>query len=189
MRMLKLAVMALPLLCAAAFAAQEAEHKIKVIVADDDNSEPTTFEWTSDGADERLDNMQVGETRTVTDDSGQTVTVTREEDGYNFDVNGRSVKMPEFGEHGAHVMVMSDEGGSFDYDMEVGGEHHVVMKRMHAPEGVTIISDEPLDASVQESIRSVLQSAGRDDEITFIDGSAHGEDKEVRVIKKKIEIM
>lgn len=191
MRMLKMALMALPLLCAAAFAGQEVEHKtaIKVIVADDETSEPTTFEWTSDGEDARLDDMQVGETRTVTDDSGRTVLVTREEDGYNFDVDGRSVKMPDFGAHGTHMMVMSADGGDFEYDMEVDGEHHVVMKRLHAPEGVTIISDEPLDASVQESIRSVLQSAGRDDEITFIDGSADGEEREMRVIKKKVEIM
>lgn len=191
MKKIKLAMLTLPFLCAAAFAGQETEHKtaIKVIVADDGSSEPTTFEWTSDGSDARLDDMQVGETRTVTDDSGKTVVVTREDDGYNFDINGRSVKMPEFGAHGAHMMVMSDEGGSFDYDMEVDREHHVVMKRMHAPEGVTIISDEPLDASVQESIRSVLQSAGHDKEVTFIDSSADGKEKHMRVIKKKIEIM
>lgn len=191
MNKIKLAMLALPLLCAAAFAGQETEHKtaIKVIVADDGSSEPTTFEWTSDGSDARLDDMQVGESRTVTDDSGKTVVVTREEDGYNFDVNGRSVKMPEFGEHGPHMMMLSADGGNFEYDVEVDGERHIVHKRMHAPDGVTIISDTPLDDSVRESIRSVLQSAGLDKEVTFIDSSADDEHKQMRVIKKKVEIM
>ena len=60
------------------------------------------------------------------------------------------------------------------------------MMRSHHPEGVTIISAEPLDDSVRESIRSVLISAGNDDEVTFIDGSAN--DGQVRVIKKRIEV-
>ncbi len=187
MNKIKLAMLALPLLCAAAFAGQETGHKtaIKVIVADDEASEPTTFEWTSDGSDARLDDMQVGESRAVTDDSGKTVVVTREEDGYNFDVNGRSIKMPELGPHGAHMMMLSADGADFEYDMEFDGERHFVPRRMHHPKGVTIISDEPLDASVQESIRSVLQSAGLDKEVRFVDGK----EKHMRVIKKKIEIM
>ena len=58
----------------------------------------------------------------------------------------------------------------------------------HDSSGVTIISDEALDASTQESIKAVLQSAGRDDEVIFIDGSSGPDGKQVRVIRKKIEI-
>ena len=54
--------------------------------------------------------------------------------------------------------------------------------------GVTVISDEPLDASTQESIRAVLQSAGRDDELTFIDHSGTMEGKQIHMIRKQVEI-
>ena len=54
--------------------------------------------------------------------------------------------------------------------------------------GVTIISGKTLDASTQESIKAVLQSVGRDDEVIFIDGSSGSDGKHVRVIRKKIEI-
>ena len=76
-----------------------------------------------------------------------------------------------------------DGGESVDVRV-IGGGMHVM--EGHATDGVTIISGEPLDDSVKESIRSVLISAGHDDEVQFIDGSGDGE--HVRVIKKRIEI-
>jgi hypothetical protein len=62
------------------------------------------------------------------------------------------------------------------------------MMSSHDSSGVTIISGEALDASTKESIKAVLQSAGRDDEVIFIDGSGGSDGKHVRVIRKNIEI-
>ena len=63
-----------------------------------------------------------------------------------------------------------------DSDVHVMTAHH--------PEGVTIVSGQPLDQSVKDSIRSVLISAGNNEAVTFIDGSEDGR----RVMVKKIEI-
>ena len=54
--------------------------------------------------------------------------------------------------------------------------------RQHSIERAAILA-----SGVRESIRSVLISAGHDDDVTFIDGSGEGEHR-VRVIKKKVEI-
>jgi len=73
-----------------------------------------------------------------------------------------------------------------DVDIEIIGDHQM----MSAGDigGVTIISGKTLDASTQERIKAVLQSAGRDDEVIFIDGSSGSDGKHVRIIRKKIEI-
>ena len=83
------------------------------------------------------------------------------------------------------VRVMKMDGDHEDIDIEVMGDG-MHMMQAHHPDGVTIISGTPLDDSVKDSIRSVLISAGNNEEVTFIDGSGDG--KQVRVIKKHIEI-
>ena len=76
-----------------------------------------------------------------------------------------------------------------DIDVEVIGDGantmSAYMMSAHHPNGVTIISAEPLDQSVRESIRSVLISAGNDSEVTFIDGS--GDEKHVKIVRKRID--
>jgi len=62
------------------------------------------------------------------------------------------------------------------------------LRRNRRPRHHSYISGEALDATTKESIKAVLQSAGRDDEVTFIDGSSGSDGKHVRVIRKKIEI-
>jgi hypothetical protein len=183
MKMMKLTALAVLIVVGAAMA-QETEKKmaIKVMVSEDHDGEPTEMHWISDGAE--LDDLAVGGSRTLTGEAGEEITVTRTEEGMQFDVEGETVVVPSMGNHGEHMVFVS-KGGDHDLDIEMLGGDHTMM-RSHHPEGVTIISAEPLDDSVRESIRSVLISAGNDDEVTFIDGSAN--DGQVRVIKKRIEV-
>ncbi|VUX55913.1 protein of unknown function [uncultured Woeseiaceae bacterium] len=94
--------------------------------------------------------------------------------------------MPDFDIDPPHMAFMGGSDFSTDVDVEILGGYS--MMSSHDSSGVTIISGEALDASTQESIKAVLQSAGRVDKVTFIDGSGAADGKHVRVIRKKIEI-
>lgn len=190
MKMLKVAAMAVVLTLGTAVAQeteQQVELKVKVIK---EGGEAHDVHWVSGGMDFELDDLAVGETRTMTGDDGQTVTVTRTDTGMEFVVDGETVVVPNIGESGQFMTMIDGDvdvevhalhGDAENVDVEVVGVGtHAT--RAFSPEGVTIISGEPLDASVRESIRSVLISAGHDDEVTFIDGS--GEKRQVKVIKR-----
>ena len=200
MKLLNLATVAVLMVFGTAMA-QEVEKKmeLKIVVDGDDANQPGVFTWSSDG--EELENLAVGESRTLNSGTGNEVIVTKTESGMEFNVNGETVVVPDMGQHGttmAFVNADSVHEVHGDIDVEVmafEGDETVDVKvigggaqaiRAHPAEGVTIISDSPLDDSVRESIRSVLISAGHDDEVRFIDGSEDG--NHVRVIKKRIEI-
>lgn len=184
MNTLKLAALAILMICAAA-QAQEVEKKmeIKVIVAGDSGEDASEVHWVSDDMDFELQDLAVGETRTIESESGKTVTITRAEEGFSFNVDGKTVEMPDMGAHGTHMAFVGEGGMHETIDVDVTSDVHVM--RAHHPEGVTIVSGKPLDDSVRESIRSVLISAGNNEEVTFIDGSEGGK----RVMVKKIEII
>jgi len=179
MKLLTLAALAALMTFGTAMA-QEVEKKmeIKVVVSGDGPDEASAVRWVSDD----VDDLAVGESRTIENESGKTVTITRAEEGLNFDVDGKTVMVPDMGEHGTHMAFVGDGTMQEDIDVQVTGDAHVM--RAHHPEGVTIISGTPLDESVRESIRSVLISAGSNEEVTFIDGSEDGN----HVVVKKIQI-
>jgi hypothetical protein len=189
----KLAALAALLACGGAIA-QEKEETIalKLHVADDGAAAPTSIHWVGEDLD--LDSLAVGESRTVTGESGETITVTRTDGGLKFDVDGETIVVPDIGMHGEHAALI-DISGDQEIDVEVHaetGSANVTAVGTRAIsstplEGVTIISGVPLDDSVRESIRSVLISAGIGDEVRFID---HGdENKSVRVVTKRVEVV
>jgi len=173
--------------------AQEADKNVelKIVVAGDGDG--TEINWVGDGTD--IEGLSVGESRTLTGESGREITVTRTDEGMQFQVDGETVVVPDIGMSGHHMAFVDTGGGQYDVevlgsdsenvDVKVisGGAHAI---KAHHPDGVTIISDEPLDESVRESIRSVLISAGKNGNVTFIDGSDH--DGAVRVIRKRVEV-
>ena len=183
MNILKLAALAVLMTFGAAMA-QEVEKKmeIKVMVAGHGSDEASGIHWVSNDMDFEMQDLAVGESRTIDDESGQTVTITREEEGFSFNVDGKTVMMPDMGMHGAHMAFIGDGAGHENIDVDVTSDIHVM--RAHHPDGVTIVSGKPLDDSVKESIKSVLISAGNNEEVTFIDGSEDGR----HVMVKKIEI-
>lgn len=200
MKILKFATLAV-LMVFGTVCAQEVEKKMefKIVVDSDGSSEPGVVSWSSDGED--LENLAVGESRTISSGSGEDVIVTRTEAGMEFNVNGETVVVPDMGQHGTTMAFVNADGvhevhGDIDVDVMafdggetvdvkvIGGGAHAM--RAHSREGVTIISDQTLDDSVKESIKSVLISAGNNGEVRFIDGSEDG--NHVRVIKKRVEI-
>lgn len=187
MNMGKLAALAVLMTFGAAHAQEEAQQvELKVIVAGD-GGDAKEFRWVGDDAG--LHDLAIGESRTITAEDGSQVVVTRTDDGMQFDIGDETVVLPEpppphMAFHGAHGMssIAIIDGDGEDVAVTSGGVH---VARAHHPDGVTIISAEKLDDSVKESIRSVLISAGVDDEVTFIDGS---ENRQVRVISKRVEV-
>ncbi|RLA32303.1 MAG: hypothetical protein DRR11_02445 [Gammaproteobacteria bacterium] len=189
MKTLKLAVIAiLATFAATTFAQEERQMKFEIIVAEDGSDESTNFSWSSDDADFDMQDMQVGESRSIVDDAGRAVLITREENGFKLDVDGKTIELPEItgmGPHGTHMAFV--DGGNMDIDVQVVGDGHFMTSS--GPEGVTIITDDALDESTKASIRAVLQSAGRDDAVTFIDGSGGSDGKHVKIIRKHVEVV
>ncbi len=201
MKLIKLAILA-ALMAFGAVQADETEKRVelKVMVTGDGEHDGTEVHWISDDLD--LNDLAVGEARTVTGESGREVTVTRSEDGMEFNIEGKIVTVPDMGTHGTQLAFVGEDGGHHDVDVDVkvmkmDGFHEdidvqmagdgVHMMQAHHPEGVTIISGKPLDESTKDSIRSVLISAGNGEEVTFIDGSSKG--RQVKVIKKRVEVI
>ena len=108
MKLLKLAALAVLMAFGTAMA-QEVEKKMefKIVVDDDGASEPSVVSWSSDGED--LENLAVGESKTLHSGSGNEVVVTRTESGMEFDVNGETVVVPDMGQHG-----LIQPGGSIE---------------------------------------------------------------------------
>jgi len=173
-------------LAAAAIAGEEIRHKMAIAVVGDDGSGETRIELDSDDLGFNLHDMQVGENRSIIDKSGRTILVTREEDGFKFDVDGKTIKMPAFDGHHEGAMWMSD-GDITDVDVHV--MHDADMATAHSMDGVMIISNKPVDEATQQAIKSMLESAGHGSEVHFVDSdSGMGGAHKVRVIEKKVEV-
>ena len=173
-------------LAAAAFAGEEVKTKIAIAVVGDDGNGEVHFKLNSDDLGFDLHDMQEGENRSIVDESGRTILITREADGFSFDVDGRTIKMPLFeGGHHGSVWVDGDDVGDFDVH---------VMRNAHfqtagAMDGVTIISAKPIDEATQQAIESLLESSGQGDNVRFIDiDRAHGGTHRIKVIQKKVEV-
>jgi hypothetical protein len=193
MNTFKLAALATLMLGGAAVAADdqqpvERDMRMQIVVAGD-AGDGTTINWTSNDPDLDLHNMQVGESRSIVDDSGRSVLVTKLQDGLKFDVDGESVVVPDMGNHGTSVAFVAADGVpgiEHDFDVQVLGSGRAMASPV--ADGIMIITREPLDAATQESIRAVLLSAGNDDEVTFIADNGSESDGKVHVIRRTVEI-
>ena len=190
MRMLKtVAVVAAFVFAVVSLAEEHNRTEIRIAVDDGAGDPHAVYSWS--GADMGFDlhEMQEGESRSFVDEAGRSILVTREADGMKFDVDGKTIRMPLFdGEHGPHGLARA-RAGNFDV-MIAGDESGMTM------DGVTIISGKPLDASTQESIKSVLLSAGHDGQVRFVDHSTsfsgalvnpHG-DHHIKVIRNEVDV-
>lgn len=189
MKTLKLTAIAVLLIFGAtAFSQEEHAMKIEVIVAEDGADATTSFSWSGADADFDMQDMQVGESRSIIDESGQSVLITRETDGFKVDVDGKTIMMPEMVGIGAHGTSMAFvDGSDMDIDVQVVSDGHFTGSG--GPPGVTVITDEALDDSTKASIEAVLQSAGRDDKVIFIDSSGGSDGQHVKIIRKHVEVV
>lgn len=182
-----LALAASMVVAAAASAEVEEQHQMKVVVAGPMGDESAAFHWIASGASGfDLHAMQVGEIQSIVDESGRAVLITRDEEGYRFEVDGKTIMLPVLPPRGEFVPIDDIADGPGNFDVEIIREDFTMPA--HGANTVTIISDEPLDATIQESIKAVLQSAGRDDTVTFVDRGATFGAGQLQVIRKSVEI-
>ncbi len=171
---------------AAALAGQDVKTKIAIAVIDGDGDRAMHFKLNSDDLGFDLHAMQEGENRSIVDESGRSILITREADGFSFNVDGKTIKMPLFSgrHHGAAWMDGDDFG---DIDFHVIRDAH--FETAGVMDGVTIISAKPIDEATQQAIESLLESSGQSDGVRFIDHDrAHGSVHKIRVIEKKVEV-
>lgn len=172
---------------------EQVQQKVKIeVIADDDDGE-TRLIIDSDDLDFNLHEMQVGENQSFVDKDGRAVLVTRTEDGFSFDVDGKTIEMPAFNGHHEKNVWISDDGSAPEVDVQIHtmgggmGRHHGMAPRaMFAEEGVMIISGKKIDDATQQVIRTALESAGH--ESVHFAGGGEGGPHQVHVVKKVVEV-
>lgn len=191
MRALKSAAIAAAFIFAAVTLADEANRtEIRIAVDDGTADAHAVYSWSGGDLGFDLHEMQEGESRSFVDDAGRSVLITREAGGMKIEVDGKTIHMPLFGgkfEHHAGAMA-----GNFDLQMFA----HEGLAPAGGADDITIISGQPLDGSTQESIKSVLLSAGHDGDVRFVDksisfggalGNPHG-DHHIKFVRKEFAV-
>ena len=170
------------------------ETKIKIEINDDGSGEQT-FVFDSQDAGFDLHSMLVGESRSITDRNGATADVRRTEDGFELDLNGKTIELPGLreydglhGEHEVEVLVDTDDA------MTEKRVKKVKIVKSGGPDGVTIISGSTIDAATRKQIEETLGAGGHEGEVLYIDDESHdvmqqaGGKHEVRIIRKEVDV-
>lgn len=122
-------------------------------------------------SDEAIDigDMEIGETRYLTTDSGKEVIVTREEDGFLLEVDGKEFRFDSI--NGNDVRLILGPQGEPGEDVDVmtwSGSNHIFLGRPeHLDDTVHISGLGDLDEYQREEIIDALRSVGVDKEIRF----------------------
>ncbi len=177
------------LIASAAIAGDKHRTEIKIEVDGDDNGH-RVFKFDSQDSGIDLQALEVGESRSYTDDDGNEVTVTRNEKGYEFDVAGEKIEIVDVDSDDHDLKILHRAHG--DSDIVVEKHHKVHVIKTEEDVGVTIISGDEIDAETRARIELVLKEAGKEGEVMFIDGSELSGDEQaqrkVRVIKQEIDV-
>ena len=148
-----------------AVAEHHVERKVEIkILADADG----------EGVELDLSDLEVGETRWITTDSGKDVGVTREDDGYRLDIDGEEtfIMSPGDGMHNrvmVHATIDHEGGGSHDStsNVWVNSDHDVISLDSMAGDSVFISGLGDLDENQKADIIDALRSAGVDKDVHF----------------------
>jgi hypothetical protein len=169
-----------------AWSGEEVKHKMAIAIVQSDGDHEMLIEI--DGADIELQNMQIGENRSIVDDDGRSILVTREEKGFTFNIDGKIVEMPDFMNHEEGNVWISDDDHMTDVVVDVQMLHgSMAAKSMMDSETVMIISGKEIDASTQGVIRTALQTAGHQS-VEFVGGGEDGGPHGVHVVRKVVEL-
>jgi len=85
------------MLSAAAMASEKQRHvQIHVDAQDGHDADIQSFRFNSDDAGFDLEELQLGESRAYVDADGNNLFVVRTEDGFDFDLNGHKISLPDF---------------------------------------------------------------------------------------------
>ena len=169
-------------LAGSAMADGEANMNMAIEVVGDDATTGKHFMIKSDDLGFELEDLQIGESRSIVDESGQNILVTRVEEGFSFNIDGETIEMPDFqsGEHGGIQWVAKG-----DEDVNIHVIRDVNVATMREISGTMVMSSTPIDAVTQQAIKSLLESAGYGSEVNFID---HEGAEDRRVMIKKSEM-
>jgi hypothetical protein len=174
-------LLATALFAAAALSGEHVRHKVAIVIDSGDEGE-TRIELDSDDLGISLRDMQVGENQSIVDKEGRSILITRIEDGFTFDVDGKTVNMPAFdGQHREKLWAHRGHGMA---NVDVHVMHDMMSGDATDMDGVMIISGTEIDAATQQLIRSALEAAGHSD-VSFAGGDGDGQ-HEVRIIKKVV---
>ncbi len=135
-----------------------------------------------------LHGMQEGENRSIIDESGRNILITREADGFTLNIDGEIIELPMlFGGH--HAMAWSEDGDEVDVNVHVMHRAKIAsMDGMHDFDDTMIISRKPIDDDTKQQIKLLLESAGYESDVNFIDREAvHGEQVFIKKIVKTDE--
>ncbi|MBT8066425.1 MAG: hypothetical protein KJO09_04245 [Gammaproteobacteria bacterium] len=190
----KLFIGSLCALLAAAVVHAEQKTKIEVAISDDDSGEQR-FIFDSQDAGFDLQSMLVGESRSITDRNGTTADVRRTEDGFELDLNGKSIDLPVLQEHdGVHGEHEVDVLIDVD-DVEVTkGTRKIKVIKSGTADGITIISGPEITAATRQRIAEALEAEGLDGEVMYIDDESYdgvqqaGSERKVRIIRKEVDV-
>jgi hypothetical protein len=167
-----------------ALADEEAKRKMAIQIVGDSADDEVRIELDSDDLGFSLHDMQEGENRSIVDKEGRTILISREADGFTFDVEGKTIRMPSFKgtDHGA--VWIGDEHGE---DVDVHVMHKKKIMSDDGMDGIIVMSGKPIDEATQQAIKALLESAGHVSEVHFIDhDSPHGGPHQVRVIQRHV---
>jgi len=180
------------LLATAAIAGEEHRTHIKIAL-DDAVSGQQSFMFDSDDAGFDLQSLAVGETRAVTDASGNVANVSRTEAGFEVEVAGETISLGDLGADEDFAMHMHDDAHAVDVDTDVmiEGARQIRIVKTGGADNVTIISGGAIDEATRQRIREALTSAGGGNEVEFIDSTefnTNGAHKEVHIIRKEVDV-
>jgi hypothetical protein len=179
------------LFATAVFAGEDHHAKVEIKVISDDGDGNTHLVLDSDEMGFNLHDMQVGENQSVIDKEGRAVLITRTEDGFAFEVDGKTIDMPDITAPDANSVVVGD----FEFATETDVDVHVIRNHIGTPpaphamagmDGVMIVSGKKIDEATQQVIRIALETAGHES-VHFAAGHGGGP-HQVRVVSKVIEV-
>lgn len=175
------------LLVSVSFADEQIRPNIIIELDDRSDTGAIHLKLDSDEMGFDLHDMQEGETRSIVDESGRSVLITREADGFKLDVDGKIIDMPLFDQD--YGMLLVNDIADIDTDVRVVGNTR--LSSQFSTDGVTIISGTPIDAVTRDNIKSLLMSSGHSGDVNFIDHSAtQGGDglHEAIIIRKEVAV-
>ena len=173
------------LFATAAYSGEQEHHKMQIKVIADDGGDTTHLTLDSDELGFNLQDMQVGENRSIVDKEGRSILVTRGEEKFSFNIDGKIIDIPAFDGHDGGMVWASEVDHVEDIDVHVMHDS-MAPNVMIDDEAVMIFSGKAIDEATQQIIRTALESAGHEN-VHFAggdDGGPHG----VHVVKKVVEV-
>ncbi|MBT8136295.1 MAG: hypothetical protein KJO54_04685 [Gammaproteobacteria bacterium] len=150
---------------------------------------PVEVELNSDTMGFGLQELAPGDVRTTVTEDGSSITISRLDETFSLATDGEVFEIPA--RHGppsaGHREIMMMHHGD--------GKHPVLAHRRASPDGLMIVSSEPLDETTRATIRDALSAAGIVQDIDFVAPGPAGEnvtiDEEIdadgaRVIIKRV---